>query len=253
MKMNKAERLAHVLERLNADPNSQETRQQARTLVSEISPLELSLAEQKLVEQGMDPSELQHLCAVHLEVLEPGMAEFRAKLPAAHPLDTMIREHNAILGFLAHLGQLGRQLKKLTGYDPGNPAFAALGEVAKNLLDAENHHQREEQVLFPAMEQRGVTGPPRIMRLEHDQLRVRKHKLLELSQQVQGMEYQAFLESLADAAGYLIFHLRDHIYKENNILYPTAVQTIREQSVWNEIKSKCDSIGYCPFTKDEWK
>ncbi|MGI6358863.1 MAG: DUF438 domain-containing protein [Bacillota bacterium] len=252
--MNKAERLAHVLERLNADPNSQETRQQARTLVSEISPLELSLAEQKLVEQGMDPSELQHLCAVHLEVLEPGMAEFRAKLPAAHPLDTMIREHNAILGFLAHLGQLGRQLKKLTGYDPGNPAFAALGEVAKNLLDAENHHQREEQVLFPAMEQRGITGPPRIMRMEHEQLRARKHRLLELSQQVQqGMDYQAFLDSLAETAGYLVFNLRDHIYKENNILYPTAVQTIVEESEWAELKSKCDRIGYCPFTKAEWR
>ncbi len=252
--MNKTERLAHVLDRLNRDPDNQGTRQEARELVSEISPLELSLAEQKLVERGLDPRELQHLCAVHLEVLEPAMAEFRASLPAGHPMDTMIKEHDAILGFLAQLEQISRQLRQLGEYDPANSAFTALTEVAQNLIDAESHHQREEQGLFPLLEERGITGPTRIMRMEHDQLRPRKHRVLELSQQVRdGMDYQEFLESLAEAADYLVFHLRDHIYKENNILYPTAEQTIRESEVWNELKAQCDAIGYCSFTKDEWR
>jgi DUF438 domain-containing protein len=94
------------------------------------------------------------------------------------------------------------------------------------LLDAEPHHQREEQALFPELERRGVTGPPRIMRLEHVELRQRKHALQELAQAAETMPYADFKERLNEVTTYLVFNLRDHIFKEDNILYPTAAQTI---------------------------
>jgi len=36
--------------------------------------------------------------------------------------------------------------------------------------------------------------------------------------------------------------------EENNILYPMALEAIKEENVWQEMKSKCDKIGYCCFT-----
>ncbi len=45
--------------------------------------------------------------------------------------------------------------------------------------------------------------------------------------------------------------LRDHIFKENNILYPMAVQVILEPEKWADMKLKCDEIGYCCFTPSE--
>lgn len=252
--MNKTEKLAQILDRLNQDPDDQAAQQAAKELISQVSALELSLAEQKLIERGLEPAKLQHLCATHLEVLEPEMATFRHSLGAGHPVDTMIREHDVILGLLAELEQLSRRLHALSGYESGNPNFVALATVAESLIGAENHHLREEQGLFPLLERRGITGPPRIMRMEHDQLRARKHALRELAERVKaGMPYDQFLEVLTETASYLVLHLRDHIFKENNILYPTAKDTITDPAVWQELKRKCDLIGYCPFTKEVWK
>jgi|GEM_PF-1928779 len=42
--------------------------------------------------------------------------------------------------------------------------------------------------------------------------------------------------------------LRDHIFKENTILYPAAFRAIRDPKVWDDILHKCDEIGYCCFT-----
>lgn len=248
--MNKIDRLTNILERLNNNPDDASTRAEAKDLVSEITPLELSLAEQKLIEAGLEPERLQHLCAIHLEVLEGEMAEFRSSLPAEHPITVMMVEHDCILGFLTQLEQLNRRLQKLEGFDPDNSDFALLKTVAENLVEAENHHLREEQALFPVMEERGVTGPPHIMCLEHDALRIRKHTLQELADQAATMDYEEFKSTLAEAAGYIVFNLRDHIFKENNILYPSAIETITEASAWEAIQAKCDEIGYCPFTPE---
>ena len=38
--------------------------------------------------------------------------------------------------------------------------------------------------------------------------------------------------------------LRDHIAKENEILYPAAVQMIEGPEAWAELKVRCDAIGY---------
>ncbi len=246
--MSKIDRLTQVLEKLNNNPEDTTARAEAKELVTDITPLELSLAEQKLIEDGLEPERLQDLCAIQLEVLEGELAQFRNSLPAGHPVAIMIAEHDQLLGFLTQLEQLNRRLQKLDKFDACNPDFDLLTNLAENILAAENHHQREEQALFPILEERGVTGPPRIMCLEHDAMRARKHHLLELAQQVKTMDYDEFKTKLAEYAGYLVFHLRDHIFKENNILYPTAMETITEASVWEAIQSKCDRIGYCPFT-----
>ena len=45
--------------------------------------------------------------------------------------------------------------------------------------------------------------------------------------------------------------MRDHIFKENNILYPTAVEIIDDESVWEQMHHDADKIGYCCFTPRE--
>ena len=62
-----------------------------------------------------------------------------------------------------------------------------------------------------------------------------------------GQEWQRFKEKLKMNSEYVVVTLRDHIFKENNILYPTAKDVI-EKSKWEEIKAKSDQIGYCSFT-----
>lgn len=116
------------------------------------------------------------------------------------------------------------------------------------MIEAEAHHQREEDVLFPALEERGVFGPPQIMRQEHEDLRRYKETMNKLAAEAGQMDFKNFKGKLDSTSKLLVLTLRDHIFKENNILYPTAVQIIEDKRVWKEMREKCDKIGYCCFT-----
>ncbi|MGD1995744.1 MAG: DUF438 domain-containing protein [Anaerolineae bacterium] len=249
MTANRVEELTEVLRRLTGGEDPEQVKKEAEGIVREITPQELSLAEQQLIQEGVDPQELRHLCEVHLRVLSEEVHRFRASLPKGHPVNTLMAEHEVILETLAQLEEVNQavqQTEQLTAEQ-----VEQLEQIATHLVEAESHHQREEEALFPRVEERGVTGPPRIMRLEHDELRQRKHALLELARSATRMPLSDFRARLNELAPYLVLHLRDHIFKEDNILYPTAVEVVTEPAVWEEIKARCDEIGYCCFTPAE--
>jgi len=199
--MEKLERLTEVLRKLNSSGAAEAVREEARALLREISPAELSLAEQKLIEEGVDPQQLRHLCAVHLEVLDDELRDVRGRLTPGHVLDTFYREHDEILHFLDLLDSVNERIQKENEYDPANPAYEMLRHLAEHLVAAEKHHAREEEVLFPELEKRGITGPPRIMRLEHNDLRPRKHRLLELAEAAAGMSAHSHRRNWRPVAG----------------------------------------------------
>jgi len=74
---------------------------------------------------------------------------------------------------------------------------------------------------------------------------------IEIQEKVAEMDFAEFKEKLDEAAKYIVFHLRDHIFKENYILYPTAMESISEKEIWKKMKDDCDKIGYCTFTPNK--
>lgn len=248
--MDKANALTAVLKRLNAGDDPAAVRAEAKQLLATIGPADLAIAEQNLIDEGLSIEDLQALCDIHLEVLKDEVAQMRASLPQGHVVATMVSEHEVILGFLDELDRVNRSIQSMTEYAPDAEEFARLGHIAEHLVETERHHQREEDVLFPEMEKRGVHGPPTVMRAEHDQLRPRKHALKELSGRGTQVDFQDFKHQLAELVGFIVPTLREHIAKENNILYPTALQVIDDDAVWQRLKAACDEIGYCCFTPE---
>lgn len=244
----KIEKLTKVLQKLNQEGVTEALRKEALDIVSNISPIELSIAEQNLIEKGMNPKDLRHLCDIHMEVLKGELDKIKTKIEPGHVLDTLIIEHDKILEFLTELEEINSKIQKLESYDSNLKEFEALKTVALNILDAENHHQREEQVLFAEMEDREITGPTRIMRMEHEDLRAKKKFLKQAAEEVSQLGFNEFKKKVDDTAKYIIFNLRDHIFKENYILYPTAIESITEKQTWEDMKRRCDEIGYCGFT-----
>ncbi|WP_252217621.1 DUF438 domain-containing protein [Clostridium sp. VAP41] len=244
----KIEKLTEVLQKLNQVGLTEALRKEALDIVSNINPMELSIAEQNLIEEGMNPQDLRHLCDIHMEVLRGELDKIKTKLEPDHVLYTLISEHDKILEFLTELEEINFKIQKLKSYNSGSGEFEALKTVVNNILDAENHHQREEKVLFVEMEDRQITGPTRIMRMEHDDLRAKKKFLKQTAEEVYQLEFNEFKEKVDDTAKYIVFNLRDHIFKENYILYPTAIETIKEKEIWKDMKKRCDEIGYCGFT-----
>jgi len=242
------EHLTQVLENLNKFGVTEALRKEALAIVSNISPIELSIAEQNLIEKGMNPQDLRHLCDIHMEVLKGELDKIKTQIEPGHVLHTLIVEHDKILEFLTELEEINFKIQKIDSYGNSLEEIEALKTVTNNILDAENHHQREEKVLFAEMEDRQITGPTRIMRMEHEDLRAKKAFLKQAAEEVSNLNFNEFKGKVDDTSKYIVFNLRDHIFKENHILYPTAIESINGKDIWQDMKRRCDEIGYCGFT-----
>ena len=249
MARDRIDELADALMKIN---RGQLSKTEVHRVLASIDEVDLSLAEQRLLERGVSPEELQGLCKAHLEVLDKQAQNLKVTAGPGHPIHTLVSEHELILGFLDSLEDAARTISQRNELrEDDEDLKAAIGnvrEVAFHLVETEKHHAREEQALFPALEARGITGPTRIMRLEHADLRPKKHRLYEASERVAPDTFLEARDEIAQLADYIVPTLREHIMKENTILYPAALRAISDAGTWRSIKAKCDEIGYCCFT-----
>ena len=162
----------------------------------------------------------------------------------SHMIRTMVEEHEVILANLSKLRELVLEMRKSD--KPSDQELDLLKTIGDNLLAAEPHHKREEDVLFAELEDLGIEGPPTVMRMEHVELRKLKHQLAELSGQADDLEPGVFISRVEQTALTLVGMLEAHIDKENNILYPCALAEIDEET-WVGMHTACEVIGPCDF------
>lgn len=241
------EELKSLLRDLRSEADLTKVKEKARQLLENVDPKVLSLVEQELLEEGMPQKELRRLCDIHLELLSGSIAEVKAGIEPAHPISILKEEHEVILKNLNNFERVLEKVKESKEFVEIREELERLEAIAHVLLDAESHHEREEKALFPRLENHGITGPPSIMRMEHVDLRKKKAALGELVEDRDNLSYGEFADKLRDVGGCILRVLREHIFKENNILYPTALESLND-SEWTEIKTEFDGIGYCCFT-----
>lgn len=179
------------------------------------------------------------------------MEDFYTNLPDDHVLKTFFLEHEIILQTLDELSELNEHIQNISQTDLDDSVMTKLQSLATRLTDSEPHHQREEEALFPIMIKWGMAGPPNVMTMEHVSIRDYKHKLKDISVSYKNLIWKEVKDQTNDFSRNLYQMLRDHITKENTILYPMAFRGIPDESVWREMKKKCDKIGYCSFTPDK--
>jgi len=167
------------------------------------------------------------------------------QLKKDHVINTMIKEHEHILVMLDELEKISIDLSDYNK-NKGMSLMARANELAVKVIGAEPHHKREEDVLFPAMEEKGLFGPIQCMQKEHDIMREIKHDLKNETKN-SNKEWKDQVDTVSQLISELCGTLRQHIDKENNVLYPMALQFITEDRKWEEMKEKCDEIGYCCF------
>ena len=243
----KAEKVKKLLRDLKSVEDLGKLKDEAKDILRSISPSELALIEQEMIHEGVSREEMKKLCDVHLEILKESLEGVEVNVEPGHPIHTMMEEHKMILGFLDRLKEVLESLDKAESFDEVREDVEFLIHISEHLVEADRHHKREEDVLFPAMKEHGVVEPPEIMKEEHDEMRPRKKELYETAKSWESFDYDEFRKKVKELAEYIIEELPKHIYKEDRILYPLAVQTIPEK-LWDELKRKCDEIGYCCFT-----
>lgn len=241
--MKAREELKSILERLERkDPQAQGD---AERFLRRHSTSELVELEAGLEREGVAHGTVRHLCPSHRAVTRGSRDAFRVGLADGHPIAVLMDEHLRILARLERLEELAARAR-LDLAEPDAPAFLKeIEDLAAHLIGVEPHHQREEQVLFPELRKRGVHGPPAVMEAEHVELRALKHSVRDAAQAMLQTGEAALWSKLRGDAQALVATLRQHIEKEDGILFPLAVEAIQGEDTWRELALRCDQIGYC--------
>ncbi len=137
----------------------------------------------------------------------------------------LMDEHRVIERVLAVLETAASRLEDGETLDPS--LFIDATEFIREFADG-CHHQKEEGVLFKAMNDAGMPsdeGPIAVMLAEHEQARAYTRGLLEAAQKMQAGEADAVEAVILIARRYAAL-LREHIAKEDVVLFPMAETTI---------------------------
>jgi DUF438 domain-containing protein len=231
----------------------EETREKAKKLFQSVDAKTLGMVEQELIREGVSHEEIRKsLCDIHLEVLRDAMVSKRIKVSAPHPINTFMEEHKILLENLNQLSLLTARLKDKKSFEDMRDDLEKLKDISHHLVEAEAHHQREEDVLFPKLKEHDVVEPAEIMKMDHVEFRKRKKELYNLVQNYNDYDFKTFKKQVMEQGEYLSKELESHIFKEDNILYQIALQLLNEKE-WVEVKKGCDKIGYCCFTPSDQK
>jgi hypothetical protein len=121
-----------------------------------------------------------------------------------------------------------------------------------SLFDVDKHYRRKEYLLFPYLEKQGITGPPKVMWGKHDEIRELIKGSIEILQ-TERITYDEFVASAEMILHPAIKAVRDMITKEEEILFPMALDKLSEKE-WYEISNQSLEIGYCLYDpRVKWK
>ncbi|MFH1011417.1 MAG: DUF438 domain-containing protein [bacterium] len=245
----KLRQLKSLLVRLHRGEDADKLKEEFKEAIRGVSPAEIAQVEEELIREGLPREEIQKLCDVHLAVFRESLEKEQALAPAGHPIHILMEEHKLLLTYANELVEVAKRLKRAVGVDAGRTQMEQVHPVLQHFKDSESHYLREENVLFPYLEKHGITQPPAMMWMEHDKIREIKKGLYTLANAHATMSFPDFAQRLEESALAVAQMLSQHFYKENNILFPTALRVIGDEE-WPEIRGQFDELGYCCFTPE---
>jgi len=137
------------------------------------------------------------------------------------PTAELSQEHQAILLMISILGTMADRLEAGEKVEPVHLEEAV--DFVRGFAD-KCHHAKEEDLLFPAMEKAGIPrtgGPLGVMLREHVEGRALVKAMADSIPGIRKGDDAAARRFAESARGYGAL-LSQHIYKEDNILYPMA-------------------------------
>ncbi|MBI2957341.1 MAG: DUF438 domain-containing protein, partial [Chloroflexi bacterium] len=207
--------------------------------VGNVTPSEIAGIEQALINEGMSPEEIKKFCNVHALIFRSALqSAASAETFPAHPVHLFKMENREVEKLLASL----RSAVKVKTDFPGFESFrTSLKDMLSRLKAVETHYERKEQLLFPCLERKGFMGPSKVMWGKDNEIRALFRSALSgLDEMAAPGDFDAYASRALEP---LLSEVEGMIFKEDNILFPTALEKLGPDD-WVGILSESDDIGY---------
>jgi len=208
------------------------------------TPGEILALEQELLAEGLPPEELQAYCDLHTAVLRDFLPPpAPPSLPPGHPLDTFHRENQAI-GSLVRALRAALQMLRATRH-PGEAEqlYWLCRQAANDLMDIEKHYLRKRRLLYPVLETKNITCPTQVMQTKDADILAALSAMNDhlAENQPLAVNGKTFTSWVAEPT---LRAVEEMIYKEENILFPIARETLTSEE-WDKIRLASPRIGWC--------
>jgi DUF438 domain-containing protein len=215
----------------------------------DVGGAEIAEIEQALIAEGLPETEIKRLCDVHVAVFRESLdAQVPPETVSGHPVHTFRAENEAAAQVLDALQDALDTLKAAPSLGHLEQAQAAL----QRLREYEKHYLRKENILFPYLERKGFTGPSSVMWAIHDDVRA-GWKALDNLLGVDPGDLTTFNARIDEIFAPLDTAMREMFYKEENILFPTALEMLNDKE-WTAIHKQEPEVGYCYVRpSDQWR
>lgn len=233
--------LKEIIKNLHNGKSVEEVKAQFEEAVGNITVTEISQLEQKLMEEeGIPVEEVQRLCSVHTTIFKGSIeAIHRSDKPEnqpGHPIHTFKLENKEIDRHVNFKLQL--HYERFEKEDSEENIYKLIEDL-NLLIDIDKHYSRKENLLFPYLEKYGIYGPTQVMWGVDDSIR---NAIKDVKQKLKN--YNGDKKAVLSQVDFVIHEVSEMIFKEENILFPMALQTLTEDE-WIKIAHESDEIGYC--------
>ncbi|WP_319590189.1 DUF438 domain-containing protein [uncultured Draconibacterium sp.] len=246
------EQLKQLILKLHKGESAERVREELIESLKNIPYGEVVEVEQELMQEGLPEEEVLKLCDVHGSVLEGNVDLSGAKaIPEGHPVD-VFQQENVELRKVA--GQAKQQLDQLAQVEENDFKSYALNleSLFNQLMDVDKHYQRKEYLVFPYLEKNEITGPPKVMWGKHDEIRDQLKACITILK-TPDLKPGDLLDSLELLFYVAIQGLIDMIQKEEEILFPMAMDVLTTEDWWSIHKQTLE-YGFTLYDpKVEWK
>ncbi len=246
------EKLKELILNLHKGEDPGRVRAELVSTLQQIPYGEVVEVEQELISEGLPETEVLKLCDVHGEVLDGHIDQSGARtVPEGHPVDVFIQENRELLKVIAETQVL---LGSLYAVEPRDFRKYSLQILScyNQLMDVDKHYKRKEYLLFPFLEKKDITGPPKVMWGKHDEIREQLKGCIEI------LRNPGLKKSDLEDADEILFApvlkaLADMTKKEEEILFPMCLDILNTEEWWSIHKQTLE-IGFTLYDpKADWK
>lgn len=244
-------RLKELILRLHRGEEPETVRKELIEHLQQVPYNEVVETEQELIAEGLPADEVLKFCDLHTMVLEGHIdTSSQRKISPGHPVDVFFEENKAIRNVTGEARKALERVRNISD-DALHESLMEIQGLFNQLMDVDKHYKRKEYLVFPYLEKKGITGPPKVMWGKHDEIRTLLRGAVESIKACPPDRD----ELLAVADMMLLPALQsvdDMIGKEEEILFPMALDKLTEAE-WYEVHRQTLDIGYCLYDPQvEW-